>query len=166
MLATWRGLSGPFTVEQDDDECFFVKDDTGTIVATVEDFDEHIEAIARLFAGAPDDVKALAHTVIAQDADLARLRALVEQHEARAREHSDERAGLCAELARVTGERDAAEREYDALYDTVREWARAEDALTAAIVAADGRGTDDAYAAAVTRRNAAHVALRAATVTP
>lgn len=95
-----------------------------------------------------------------------RLRAAIERHEAAARVHAEERAGLCAELARVTGERDAAECERDALYDAALEWARAEDALTAAIVADDGPDTDGAYAAAVTRRNAAHVALRAATVTP
>jgi hypothetical protein len=66
----------------------------------------------------------------------------------------------CDDIERLQRERDAAECERDALYDTAREWARAEDALTAAIVAADGPDTDGAYAAAVTRRNAAHAALR------
>ncbi len=77
MLTKWRGLSGPFTVEQDDDERFFVKDDTGTIVATVEDFDEHTEAIARLFAGATDDVKALGNTVVALSEEIERLRDII-----------------------------------------------------------------------------------------
>jgi chromosome segregation ATPase len=135
-------------------------------------------------------------------AEVARLRALIEQHEERARVHAEERAAHYAEMARVTGEcetlrrtlalsqeslaaassgrrvtvvdeierlqreRDEAERARDALYDTAREWACAEDALTSAIVAADGHGTDDAYAAAVARRNTADAALRAATVTP
>ena len=78
---------------------------------------------------------------------------------------SGRRVTACDEIERLQRERDAAECERDALYDTAREWARAEDALTAAIVAADGPDTDGAYAAAVTRRNAAHAALRAATVT-
>ncbi len=37
-------------------------------------------------------------------ADLTRLRALVEQHEERARVHAEERAAHYAEMARVTGE--------------------------------------------------------------
>ena len=73
---------------------------------------------------------------------------------------SGRRVTACDDIERLQRERDAAECERDALYDTAREWARAEDALTAAIVAADGPDTDGAYAAAVTRRNAAHAALR------
>jgi hypothetical protein len=37
-------------------------------------------------------------------ADLTRLRALIEQHEERARVHAEERAAHYAEMARVTGE--------------------------------------------------------------
>ncbi len=78
---------------------------------------------------------------------------------------SGRRVTACDDIERLQRERDAAECERDALYDTAREWARAEDALTAAIVATAALATDGAYAAAVTRRNAAHAALRAATVT-
>ncbi len=95
-----------------------------------------------LAAAAPD----LARTVIAQAAEIATLRAA----------YAQDLDGLRAELRRA----DDGRATWRDLRDAAREWARAEDALTAAIVAADGPDTDGAYAAAVTRRNAAHAALR------
>jgi len=50
------------------------------------------------------DALALVAAVRGRDVDLARLRALVEQHEERARVHAEERAAHYAEMARVTGE--------------------------------------------------------------
>ncbi len=108
-----------------------------------------------------------ARSVIALRAECETLRrTLALSQESLAAASSGRRVTVVDEIERLQRERDEAERARDALYDTAREWACAEDALTSAIVAADGHGTDDAYAAAVARRNTADAALRAATVTP
>lgn len=76
IAAKWKGYDGPYSVTQDDDGgCVIHCEDT--IVAHVEDFDEHSEPLARLFAEAPDDVKMLSAEVVAQAAEIERLRAIV-----------------------------------------------------------------------------------------
>ncbi len=124
--------------------------------------DARIDAVRALTDAAP----ALVATVTAQADEAERLRAALAVTQASLEAASSgRRVTVVDEIERLQRARDEAECERDALYDTAREWVRAEDALTAAIVAADGPDTDGAYAAAVTRRNAAHAALRAATVT-
>ena len=85
----------------------------------------------------------------------------VEQlHEALAEARSVNTAAMTL-LEEAATRTETARRERDAAWAAAREWMVAEDALTAAIVAAEGHGTDDGYAEAVVRRNAADVALRA-----
>ena len=93
LTAKWRGLSGPFRVEYYDAEECHVVDDEGTIVARVEDFDDDTGVIASLFAGAPDDVKALASTVVT----------LCDAADASARRNAD----LRRDVELLTRERDA-----------------------------------------------------------
>ena len=93
LAAKWRGLSGPFRVEYYDAEECHVVDDEGTIVARVEDFDDDTGVIASLFAGAPDDVKALSSTVVT----------LCDAADASARRNAD----LRRDVELLTRERDA-----------------------------------------------------------
>lgn len=78
LTAKWRGYDGPYGVSWDDEgDCVVHYDDM--TVARVAHFDGgHTEPLARLFAAAPDDVKSLAHTIIAQTAELAALRAIID----------------------------------------------------------------------------------------
>ena len=77
LVAKWKGYDGPYDVSPDDEGDIVIHYEDMT-VARVEDFDEHSEPLARLFAAAPDDVKSLAHTIIAQTAELAALRAIID----------------------------------------------------------------------------------------
>jgi hypothetical protein len=73
IAAKWKGYDGPYGVARDDDGgCVIHCEDT--IVARVEDFDKHSEPLARLFADAPDDVKMLSAEVIAQAAEIEKLK--------------------------------------------------------------------------------------------
>ena len=78
FTAKWRGYDGPYGVSWDDEgDCVVHYDDM--TVARVAHFDGgHTEPLARLFAAAPDDVKSLAHTVIARAAEIASLRAIID----------------------------------------------------------------------------------------
>ena len=78
LAAKWRGYDGPYGVSWDDEgDCVVHYDDM--TVARVAHFDGgHTEPLARLFAAAPDDVKSLAHTVVAQTAELASFRAIID----------------------------------------------------------------------------------------
>jgi septal ring factor EnvC (AmiA/AmiB activator) len=57
----------------------------------------------------------------AVEAQLAAARATIEQHEAQARVHAEERAAHYAEMARVTGERDEAREQLCAWLDVTAE---------------------------------------------
>lgn len=73
LAAKWKGYDGPYGVSWDDEgDCVVHYDDM--TVARVAHFDGgHTEPLARLFAAAPDDVKALAATVIVQATKIERL---------------------------------------------------------------------------------------------
>ena len=78
MAAKWKGYDGPYGVSWDDDgDCVIHYDDI--TIARVAHFDNgHTEALAHLFAVAPDDVKELSATVAAQAAEIDRLRAIID----------------------------------------------------------------------------------------
>lgn len=78
LVAKWKGYDGPYDVSPDDEGDIVIHYEDMT-VARVEDFDEHSEPLARLFAAAPDDVKVLAHTIEAQAEEMASLRAEVDE---------------------------------------------------------------------------------------
>ena len=79
MAAKWKGYDGPYGVSWDDDgDCVIHYDDI--TIARVAHFDNgHTEALAHLFAVAPDDVKELSATVVAQAAEIERLRASLDR---------------------------------------------------------------------------------------
>ena len=101
LAAKWKGYDGPYGVSWDDEgDCVVHYDDM--TVARVAHFDGgHTEPLARLFAAAPDDVKALAATVVAQAADNTVLRARAEAAER-------ERDAAIADAARLRADLDAA----------------------------------------------------------
>ncbi len=152
LAAKWKGYDGPYAVAPDDQGDYVIHHSEGAdmAVARVEDFDEHSEPLARLFAAAPDDVKALAATVEAQAAEIARLRERVvisdarlecahddndrlrrERDEARdeveraePRRQRDARdiADADGEIVRLRAGLEVAEREAAALRDAAREY--------------------------------------------
>jgi len=78
MAAKWKGYDGPYGVSWDDEgDCVIHYDDI--TIARVAHFDNgHTEALAHLFAVAPDDVKELSASVVAQAAEIERLRAIID----------------------------------------------------------------------------------------
>jgi len=109
----WHRYDGPYEVSPDDTGDLVIHYED-TIVARIEDFDEHSEPLARLFASAPDDVKMLARTVevlLAAVSDLRTDNARLD----------DVAKSALDDLARVRAELDAMRAALDRAHHAVRE---------------------------------------------
>lgn len=96
----WHRRDGPYEVSPDDTGDLVIHYED-TIVARIEDFDEHSEPLARLFASAPDDVKMLSRGVEALHAEVERFRAAFRREEDRADERAQDFDDLVVKLWRA-----------------------------------------------------------------
>jgi hypothetical protein len=131
LAAKWKGYDGPYSVSWDDEgDCVVHCEDT-TVARVFHVDGGHTEPLARLFASAPDDVKALAATVIAQADEITVLRrTLALSQESLAAASSGRRVTVVDEIERLQRERDEARADAAALRAAGRKML---DALRAAI---------------------------------
>lgn len=115
----WHRYDGPYEVSPDDTGDLVIHYED-TIVARIEDFDEHSEPLARLFASAPDDVKMLSRGVEALHAEVERFRAAFRREEDRADERAQDFDDLVVKLWRAaTGDTHEGPASIEALLDAV-----------------------------------------------